>query len=169
MLQKIKKLTVLTALTLLFSLAPSLPALVAGDTSVTAGRAIAASDPCHPENDTLGKTKMKVGGHQLTGPQRTNCQACNKQYSEAQAVKCLQTNPIVRDLNTVINVLAGLVGVVCVAMIVVGGIQYSLARNNPQATAGARTRILNAVIAMVAFMFIWALLQYLIPGGVFKS
>lgn len=65
------------------------------------------------------------------------------------------------------NVLAGLVGIVIVIMITIGGIQYSTARDNPQAVEAARKKIYNAVAALILFIFGMALLNWLVPGGVF--
>lgn len=73
---------------------------------------------------------------------------------------------IIYYLVLLINVLSGLVGIVIVIMITVGGIQYSTARDNPQAAVAAKTRITNAVMALVFFLFIYAFLQYVVPGGV---
>jgi len=73
---------------------------------------------------------------------------------------------IVAYLVDFIRILSGLVGVVVVIMITVGGIQYSTARDNPQATAAAKGRIVNAVLALVLYLFIFAFLQWLVPGGV---
>lgn len=73
---------------------------------------------------------------------------------------------IIEYLKLFINVLSGIVGVVIVIMITVGGIQYSAARDNPQAVAAAKGRIINAIIALVAYLFLFAFLQYLVPGGV---
>lgn len=78
-----------------------------------------------------------------------------------------KTNPIVKDLNTIVEFLAGLVGVVAVAMIIAGGVQFSASRNNPEAVKAAKSRITNALIALVVFMIMWGFLQWLIPGGVF--
>ncbi len=64
------------------------------------------------------------------------------------------------------DALSVLVGLVVVAMIVLGGIQYSSASGNPQAVAAAKKRITNALIALVAYLFIFAFLQWIIPGGV---
>lgn len=72
---------------------------------------------------------------------------------------------IIYYLVTGINILSGLVGVVIVMMIAIGGIQYSTARDNPQAVAAAKARITNAIIALVASLFIYAFLQYIVPGG----
>lgn len=109
------------------------------------------------------------GGRPLTRHQLDSCVGCNKPTKDlnSQAQTCLKENVIVKDLNVFINVLAGLVGVVAVIMIITGGVQYSLARNNPQTIAAARGRIANALLAVVALMFIWAFLNYLIPGGIF--
>ena len=66
-----------------------------------------------------------------------------------------------------INVLSALVGVVVVGSIIYGGIQYSMAGGDPQKVAGAKKRILNAVVALFFFIFTYAILQYLVPGGIF--
>ena len=65
-----------------------------------------------------------------------------------------------------INLLSALAGIVVVIMIAVGGIQYSAARDNPQATQAAKQKIQNAIIALLAFLFMYGFLQYIIPGGV---
>jgi hypothetical protein len=69
----------------------------------------------------------------------------------------------------VINVLSAIVGIVVVIMIVLGGIQYISARDNPQAVAGARERIINALLALVFYLGITAFLQWLVPGGIFSG
>jgi len=77
-------------------------------------------------------------------------------------------NCIVIDLNYLINILAAGVGLVVVGTIIVGGIQYSTAGDKPEDVTKAKQRIMNGLIALVAFIFMWAFLQWLIPGGVFK-
>ncbi len=79
----------------------------------------------------------------------------------------LKDNPIVKDLNDIVNVLSGLVGVVVVGVIILGGIQFATAGDKAEAVSAAKKRITNGVIALVAFLFIFAFLQWLIPGGVF--
>jgi hypothetical protein len=74
---------------------------------------------------------------------------------------------LIGRLNTFIMALSTLVGVVVVAMITLGGIQYSASRDNPQEAQAAKTRIRNALIALVVYIFAFAILQWLIPGGVF--
>jgi hypothetical protein len=64
-----------------------------------------------------------------------------------------------------INFLSAGVGVVIVAVIIIGGIQYSTSANNPQSVSAARNRILNALLALVAYALIYAFLNFIIPGG----
>lgn len=73
---------------------------------------------------------------------------------------------IISYLLTAINALSALVGIVVVIMIVVGGIQYSASRDSPQMVSAARDRIRNAILGLIAYLFIYALLQYLVPGGI---
>ncbi len=77
-----------------------------------------------------------------------------------------ETCGIVAYLIIFINVLSAVVGVVIVIMVAVGGIQYSTARDNPQAIAAAKGRIVNALLALVFYLMGFALLQWLVPGGI---
>ena len=65
------------------------------------------------------------------------------------------------------RVLSGLVGIVVVIMIAVGGIQYAAAGPDPSAVVAARKRIINALIALVFYIFMFSFLQWLVPGGIF--
>lgn len=74
---------------------------------------------------------------------------------------------IIKYLVIIINALSAMVGVVVVIMIIIGGIQYSTSADDPQAVANAKKRIMNAVLALVIFIFSYAFLQWVIPGGLF--
>lgn len=73
---------------------------------------------------------------------------------------------IIDYLVDFINLLSALVGLVVVAMIIWGGIQYTSARDNPQQAASAKEHIRNAIFALVFYIFSIALLNWLVPGGV---
>lgn len=77
----------------------------------------------------------------------------------------IQDNPIIRYLTAGINFLTAGVGVVTTGAIVVGGIRYITSRGNPQATASAVKIISNAVIAIIGYVFGYAFLNWIIPGG----
>ena len=72
---------------------------------------------------------------------------------------------IVRYLNMFINILSVLVGIVVTIMIIVGGIQYTAAGEDPNAVAKAKKHISQAILALVGYGLTFAFLQYIIPGG----
>lgn len=78
-------------------------------------------------------------------------------------------NLIAKYINPLITLLSALVGLVVTISIVIGGIQYSSSAGDPQAATAAKNRIRNAIIALVAFIFLYAFLQFLVPGGIFRT
>ena len=66
-----------------------------------------------------------------------------------------------------IQLLSAGVGVVVVISIVIGGIQYGSAGGDPAKVSAAKKRIRNAIIALVAYLFLYAFLNFIIPGGFF--
>jgi hypothetical protein len=70
-------------------------------------------------------------------------------------------------VNPLINVLSAAVGLIVVIMIIIGGIQYASAGGDSKKVADAKARITNALIALLTFIFLFAVLQWLVPGGLF--
>lgn len=66
-----------------------------------------------------------------------------------------------------INVLSAVMGVIVVIMIAYGGVQYTMAKDNPQQITEAREKIRNAVLAFLAYLFMFSFLQWVVPGGIF--
>lgn len=95
----------------------------------------------------------------------TKCVALGNSCNQKTGV--CKTNPIIGDLQLILNVLAALVGVAVVGTIILGGVQLSAAGAKPEAIAAAKTRIINGLLALAAFLFLYAFLQWLIPGGPF--
>lgn len=77
-----------------------------------------------------------------------------------------QNNPIYVYLRGIIRVVAGLVGLAVVINIMVGGLQYMTSQGDPGAITKAKTRIFNAVVSLIAFLFAATIINYIIPGGV---
>jgi len=75
------------------------------------------------------------------------------------------SNPILAYLVAILRFLTYGVGVVVTMMIIIGGIQYSAAGGNAQAVGAAKARILNAVIALILYIFAFAILNFVVPGG----
>ena len=76
-------------------------------------------------------------------------------------------NPIIEYLGAIIAFLSAGVGIVVTAVIVIAGIQYATAGANPQSVSAAKNRILNAIIALLMYIFMVGILNFLVPGGVF--
>lgn len=69
-------------------------------------------------------------------------------------------------LKLVVSVLVYGLGVVAVLGIVIAGIQYMTARDSEAQVAAAKQRLYNVVIGLIAWAVMFAVLNWLIPGGV---
>lgn len=81
--------------------------------------------------------------------------------------ECLRENELIKFIKVAVNIMSALVGVVVTAMIVIGGIQYASAGGSPNATSAAKKRIFNAILALIAYLFLFVILEWLLPGGLF--
>jgi hypothetical protein len=71
-------------------------------------------------------------------------------------------------VNPVINLLSLSFGVIAAASLIAGGVQYSTSMGDAQKVTNAKKRILNTLVAVVAYIFMYSFLQFLVPGGVFN-
>lgn len=77
-------------------------------------------------------------------------------------------NAVMWLLLTAINILAVGVGIAAVGGIVWAAIIYATAGANAGQVVKAKNIILNVVIGVVAYGLMFSLLNFLIPGGIFK-
>jgi len=89
-------------------------------------------------------------------------------YNPNSAFCSSYENPVLDALFSILQFLSDGVGVLVVASIIVGGIQFTLSRDNPEAAMKARSRIQTSLVALIIFIFAYAILNYLIPDGFFK-
>jgi|SRR3989344_3374226 len=102
------------------------------------------------DTEETGSSKWAVfDTNCINGPEGGNCTTMDK-------------------IMDVVDALSAVVGIVVVVMIIVGGIQYSSAGSDPQKIASAKTKIVNALLALLVLIFLWAFLQWIVPGGVFQ-
>ena len=67
-----------------------------------------------------------------------------------------------------INILTAGVGVLALAGLVYGGILYSSSGGSPEQIKKAKGIFTNVVIGVIAFGGMYALLNFIVPGGVFN-
>jgi hypothetical protein len=92
----------------------------------------------------------------------TSAKDCNDKSGQLNRDNC----GIVKYLAIFINVLSGVVGVVVTGVIVWGGIEYATSGGDPGKVQAAKKKIYNGIFSLVAFIFTYAFLQYIVPGGV---
>jgi hypothetical protein len=71
-------------------------------------------------------------------------------------------------LIVTINIMTGGVGVLALAGLIYGAILYSSAGGSPEQVKKARTVFTNVVVGVVAFGGMFVLLNFLVPGVVFR-
>lgn len=74
-------------------------------------------------------------------------------------------NMIYAYIIVIIRLLTSGVGIVIALMIAVSGVQYAMAGGNSQKIEAAKTKLVHAVEALVLFIFLVAIINFLIPGG----
>ena len=78
-----------------------------------------------------------------------------------------ELNPVLDMLFALLRFVSAGVGLIVIGSIIWAGIQYSTSRGNPQSTEASIKRVTNAVIALLLYIFSFAILNFLVPGGLF--
>lgn len=69
-------------------------------------------------------------------------------------------------LKLVLNILVYGLGAAVVLGVIIAGIMYMTARDNEAQVAKAKTRLFEVVIGLIAWAVMFAVLNWLVPGGV---
>lgn len=86
----------------------------------------------------------------------SNCPAFNK--SQIKDTDAMDT------LNTVINVIIGLVGFIAVVMIIIGGISFATSQGDTAKTTKARNTILYGVVGLVVALLAFAVVNFVLKN-----
>ena len=78
-------------------------------------------------------------------------------------------NALFDVLGIALQIITYGVGSAAVIGVIIAAYQYITARDNPQKVAVAKNRLLQIVIGLVIWVMIWAILQFLLPGGLFAD
>lgn len=74
---------------------------------------------------------------------------------------------IIYYINMFINILSAMVGIVVTGVIIWGGIIYSTSKGDPGKISEGKKKIFNGVSSLAMFIFAYAFLQWVVPGGIF--
>lgn len=129
-------------------------ALVAGGISLFSPQ-LAGAEPRVPSASAAAEAHASEDKDNVSDPAVNNSIACTK-----------SSCPIVaKYINPLISLLTVIVGLAVVIGIIIGAIQVITSAGDPQKAASGRDHVRNAIIALVAYIFLFGFLQFLIPGG----
>lgn len=116
----------------------------------------AAGDPC-------GKDDVLKAGESCCGGVKTSIIKCDQNNETGVGV---QGNSLWGVLSLAINILTAGIGIAAVAGIIYGAVLYSSAGGGQENVKKAKEIIQNVVIGLLAYGLMYALLNYIIPGGI---
>lgn len=125
---------------------------VKSDGASTAGAPAAGQDLSQIKTDTVPNCDPNS---KTPGAACDNTDSCPNE-------KCI----INKYLNPLIALLSAMAGLLVVIGIIVGGIQYSTSAGDPQKAAAGRGKIIKSLIGLVSYLFLYAFLQFIVPGGI---
>lgn len=76
---------------------------------------------------------------------------------------CAKTENVI---STIFKLLAGVVGVAVVIGIAWGGMLYTTSNGNASKAQAGVTAIVNSIIGLLVFIFMFAISNYIVPGGI---
>jgi hypothetical protein len=114
----------------------------------------------------IGLTLLSVLVLGFISPETAHAATCDK--NETIIIECgSDTNGIWAILLIVINVMSAGVGVLAVLGIVYASILWTTAEDKADQVNKAKGIITNVIIGLLAFVLMWAGLNFIVPGGVF--
>jgi hypothetical protein len=121
------------------------------------------TDPAF-ENCTINANKRT---YNCSGMQFENCNKKYSNHSSKEYKDCLAANNLfTKYLNPFVYFLGFAAGLGVVIGILIGGIQYMASAGDPQKAAAAKRHIWNAILAMLVYLFMFAIINFLVPGGI---
>ncbi len=156
----------------------------AGQTTIPSGTCVVFSNPsdrtkldsatqtCSELEDKIGEAKdafeddaQRTTAEQTDGAQCEAGQDCTGFGLSDSCPDAENCEFITSVVNPIIKFLAGGVGFVILIVVILGGIRYSASAGDPQKATAARKMILNALLALVTYLFLYAILAWILPGG----
>lgn len=120
-------------------------------------------------SSSSSQTQKKQSAKKTTKPATKSNAGCGS--IQTQVISCSDKvggNPIYSLLIMLVNFLAVGVGIAVVIGVLMGGYKYITSNGNAGQVEDAKKTIANAIIALFLFAFMYAFINFLVPGGVFK-
>jgi len=115
--------------------------------------------PAHAQTD---QATVKCGDDQVAVGIAINGNNCINKGTD------LNSNVIVVWMSMIIKFLTAGVGLAAVGGVVYGGFLYLTAQGNAGKTQKGITTIMNALIAVLLYALTFAIINFIVPGGVLK-
>lgn len=119
----------------------------------------------YSSNYAFAEELVEDGSGNLTTPNGNNGRG-GEAPAEAKTAILPSDWKIEDILNMVLVVVTTGVGIAAVGSIVFAGVPYITARDNAAQVSKAKTMIMNTIIGIVAYILMWAFLEWIIPGGI---
>ena len=119
----------------------------------------------YSSNYAFAEELVEDGNGNITTPNGNNSKSSEAPAEAKTAI--LPSDWKIEDiLNMVLVVVTTGVGIAAVGSIVFAGVLYITARDNAAQVSKAKTMIMNTIIGIVAYILMWAFLEWIIPGGI---
>lgn len=107
---------------------------------------------------------LEVSAYSSCGPE-TSIIDCPQSSGDTP----IEKNPIFTLLREAVKFLSGLIGVLAVIMFIAAGVVYASAGDSSDKVRQAKTMMTNTVIGIALYIFLVAIINFLVPGGVFGN
>ena len=98
-----------------------------------------------------------------------SCSGTSPQCQPGVDTKAASTCLFTKYINPAIALLSAAVGVVVVIAVIYGGIEYTSSGGDPARVASGKKHIISALIGLLAYLLLFAFLQFIIPGGILNG
>lgn len=105
---------------------------------------------------------------QVTGSVAQRCGGVNTAYFTCSTGDTVATSALWQLAQIIMGIITGIVGLLAIGGIVWGATRYASSADNAAEQNAAKEFIRNVIIGLVLFLAMWAIIEYIIPGGVFS-
>ena len=120
--------------------------------------------------NVLGAAVIATSSMLVTAPVMAaggTCPAGSKQTSYTNSIaECNieKDESLMPTVNTIINVILGVLGLVAVVVIILGGVQYTTSAGDPGKVKKAKDTILYGIVGLVVALLAFAIVNFVLSG-----